>query len=237
MREPSPGTASPRGSNTSLSNGAVTKNIGFQQQNSSEHLPWSSPAISLPGNCNSNLTSENQNPMGRTISNASALTSLCADLSASDSHFFEVAYIGKVRISQRKVPESLIDDALIKFAQHEAEKALKQRRHSLLSSTGTSLYSSGDSKENLEDDNSPPKDIFKNNRKILTPSTTPLEPDKAWASAETLNAKQDPKKIDEEFDMFTKERVENTKDTHMKKPTPLEPNVLILNAPKTIWIQ
>ncbi|XP_022824144.1 TBC1 domain family member 1 isoform X1 [Spodoptera litura] len=226
MREPSPGTASPRGSNTSLSNGAVTKNIGFQQQNSSEHLPWSSPAISLPGNCNSNLTSENQNPMGRTLSNASALTSLCADLSASDSHFFEVAYIGKVRISQRKVPESLIDDALIKFAQHEAEKALKQRRHSLLSSTGTSIYSSNDSKENLEqDDNSPPKDIFKNHRKILIPSTTPLEPDKAWASAETLNAKQDPKKIDEEFDMFTKERIEN----NTRKPTPLE---LMLNVPK-----
>ncbi|KAF9799993.1 hypothetical protein SFRURICE_016679 [Spodoptera frugiperda] len=163
MREPSPGTASPRGSNTSLSNGAV-------------------------------------------------------------------AYIGKVRISQRKVPESLIDDALIKFAQHEAEKAMKQRRHSLLSSTGTSIYSSNDSKENLEqDDNSPPKDIFKNHRKILIPSTTPLEPDKAWASAETLNAKPDPKKIDEEFDMFTKERIEN----NTRKPTtPLEPNVLVLNVPK-----
>lgn len=55
------------------------------------------------------------------------------------NHFdFQVLYIGKVRISQRKVPESLIDDALNKFAQHEAEKALKQRRHSLLSSTGVS---------------------------------------------------------------------------------------------------
>uniref|UniRef100_A0A2H1VW78 SFRICE_021576 n=1 Tax=Spodoptera frugiperda TaxID=7108 RepID=A0A2H1VW78_SPOFR len=94
----------------------------------------------------------------------------------------------------------------------------------------TSIYSSNDSKENLEqDDNSPPKDIFKNHRKILIPSTTPLEPDKAWASAETLNAKPDPKKIDEEFDMFTKERIEN----NTRKPTtPLEPNVLVLNVPK-----
>lgn len=47
----------------------------------------------------------------------------------------QVLYIGKVRISQRKVPESLIDDALKKFAQHEAEKIKNQRRHSLLSST------------------------------------------------------------------------------------------------------
>nr|XP_049707103.1 TBC1 domain family member 1 isoform X2 [Helicoverpa armigera] len=231
MREPSPGAPSPKGSNSSLTNGAVTRNIGFQQQNT--ELPWSSPAISLPGNCNSNLTSETQNPMARTISNASALTSLCADLSASDSHFFEVLYIGKVRISQRKVPESLIDDALNKFAQHEAEKALKQRRHSLLSSTGTSIYSS-DSKENLEDETTPPHERFANNsKKILTPSTTPLEPDKAWASAETLStprSKPDTKKIDEEFDMFTKERAE----TIIKKPTqtPLEPSVLVLNVPK-----
>ncbi|KAJ8707731.1 hypothetical protein PYW07_011408 [Mythimna separata] len=244
MREPSPGTpgaASPRGSNSSLTNGAVTRNIGFQQQNSSEHLPWSSPAMTLPGNCNSNLTSENQGPMARTISNASALTSLCADLSASDSHFFEVLYIGKVRISQRKVPESLIDDALNKFAQHEAEKALKQRRHSLLSSTGTSIYS-GDSNENVDqENNSPPHELFNNNnKKILIPSTTPLEPDKGktWASAETLNTKpkSDTKKIDEEFDMFTKERAETTpKDTPVIRkptPTPLEPNVLILNVPK-----
>ncbi|XP_026734392.1 TBC1 domain family member 4 isoform X2 [Trichoplusia ni] len=234
MREPSPGTASPRGSNSSLANGAVTRNLGFQQQNSSEHLPWSSPAISLPGNCNSNLTSETQSPMVRSISNASALTSLCADLSASDSHFFEVLYIGKVRISQRKVPESLIDDALNKFAQHEAEKALKQRRHSLLSSTGTSIYSN-DSKENLEQEGTPPHELFNNSKKILTPSTTPLEPDKAWASAETLNQKPDPKKIDEEFDMFTKERVETSqKPESLRKPTPipLEPNVLVLNVPK-----
>ncbi|XP_075988710.1 PTB_TBC1D1_like and TBC domain-containing protein plx isoform X2 [Anticarsia gemmatalis] len=225
MREPSPGAPSPRSSSSSLLNGAVTRNVGFQQQNSSEHLPWSSPAVCLPGNCNSNLASENQSQLFRSSSNASALTSLCVDLAASDSHFFEVLYIGKVRISQRKVPESLIDDALNKFAQHEAEKALKQRRHSLLSSTGTEVYSN-DSKENLEQETRDSKETF--SKKILTPSTTPLEPDKAWNSAELLT--KDPKKIDEEFDMFTKERVE----TQLKKPTPtpLEPNVLILNVPK-----
>ncbi|XP_060808967.1 TBC1 domain family member 4 isoform X2 [Amyelois transitella] len=202
MREPSPGAPSPRGSTGSLSNGAVTKNIGFQQQNS--ELPWTSPAISLPGNCNSNLTSEQAN-LVRSVSNASALTSLCADLSPTDSHFFEVLYIGKVRISQRKVPESLIDDALMKFAQHEAEKIKGLRRHSLLSSTGTSVYSN-DSSENLD------KSDKLNSKPSLIPSTTPLEPDKEtpWKSAETLTKKPkaETNEIDKEFDVFTKERVE-----------------------------
>ncbi|XP_053622071.1 TBC1 domain family member 1 isoform X2 [Plodia interpunctella] len=213
MREPSPGTASPKGSTGSLTGGAVTKNIGFQQQNS--ELPWTSPAITLPGNCSSNLTSE-QTQLVRSVSNASALTSLCADLSPSDSHFFEVLYIGKVRISQRKVPESLIDDALMKFAQHEAEKMKGQRRHSLLSSTGTSVYST-ESSENLTD--SKPDKL--NLKQSLIPSTTPLEPDKAtpWKSTEALAKKPKPEtnEIDKEFDMFTKERVEIKKQTEHTK--------------------
>lgn len=98
----------------------------------------------------------------------------------------------------------------------------------------TSIYSN-DSKENLEQEGTPPHELFNNSKKILTPSTTPLEPDKAWASAEILNPKPDPKKIDEEFDMFTKERVETSqKPESLRKPTPtpLEPNVLVLNVPK-----
>lgn len=228
MREPSPGAPSPRSSSSSLTNIVVTKNVGFQQQNSSEHLPWNTSAVCLPSNCNSNLTNENQSPLDRSSSNASALTSLCVDLSASDSHFFEVLYIGKVRISQRKVPESLIDDALIKFAQHEAEKALRVRRHSLLSSAGASVYSN-DSKESLDQETQSdiPKDLF--SKKNITPSTTPLEPDKAWKSNEILNSIEN-KQIDDEFDVFTKGRV----DTQIKKPapTPLEPNVLVLNVTK-----
>lgn len=102
----------------------------------------------------------------------------------------------------------------------------------------TSIYSA-DSKENLEQETNTdrplPHELFNNNKKFLIPSTTPLEPDKAWASAETLNPHPDPKKIEDEFDMFTKERVETfTKETQIRKPTPtpLEPNVLVLNVPK-----
>ncbi|XP_045528677.1 TBC1 domain family member 1 isoform X2 [Pieris brassicae] len=200
MRDPSSTASTPKGSTGSLN---ITRNVGFQQQNGTEHLPWASPAISLPGNCNSNLA------LVRSVSNASALTSLCAGLSPSESHFFEVLYIGKVRISQRKVPESLIDDALHKFAQHEAEKTRLQRRHSLLSSTGTTI--SNNSIESLQDTTNSHENFQKN----LIPSTTPLEPDKttAWKSAENL--KQPEILVDREFDAFTKERIEkNAKIEH-----------------------
>lgn len=96
----------------------------------------------------------------------------------------------------------------------------------------TSLYSN-DSKENLADDkNTEAIDTVK--AVTLTPSTTPLQPQKdAWKSAETLIPKVETKAVDEEFDMFTKERVEK-KVSSIKRPTsiPLEPSILVLNIPK-----
>ncbi|XP_072948592.1 uncharacterized protein plx [Epargyreus clarus] len=231
MRDPASGASTPKGSTHSLNN--VTRNIGFQHQNGSEHLPWNNPAIALTGNSNTNLTTDATPPLVRSLSNASALTSLCADLSPSDSHFFEVLYIGKVRISQRKVPETLIDDALHKFAQHEAEKIKNQRRHSLLSSTGTSLDSTNSS-ENINT-LKPDNPTFVNNiHPSIIPSTTPLEPDKrnTWKSAENIRQASPGNEVDKEFDKFSKERVE--KNTIIKTPTqvPLEPSVLVLNVPK-----
>lgn len=70
--------------------------------------------------------------IGRSLSNAQTLTSLCADISPNSSHFFEVLYVGKIRVSQKKVPNSFIDDALEKFRLHELEKSKKS------SSTNTS---------------------------------------------------------------------------------------------------
>ncbi|RVE49593.1 hypothetical protein evm_005725 [Chilo suppressalis] len=222
MRESPPGVNSPKGSTGSLG-GSVTKNLGFQQQQA--ELPWTSQTISLPGNCNSNLASEPQATIVRSVSNASALTSLCADLSPSDSHFFEVLYIGKVRISQRKVPESLIDDALIKFAQHEAEKIKNQRRHSLLSSTETSVDNSSNSSENV---NVSQNEIDK--KLNLSRSTTPLEPDKISIVSETLSkTKTESNEIDKEFDLFSKERLERNV---AKKLVTKDTMVLPLNVPK-----
>ncbi|VVC40143.1 Tensin/EPS8 phosphotyrosine-binding domain,Rab-GTPase-TBC domain,Domain of unknown function DUF3350,PH [Cinara cedri] len=63
--------------------------------------------------------------IGRSLSNAQTLTSLCADISPNSSHFFEVLYVSKIRMSQKKVPNSFIDDALEKFRLHELEKSKK----------------------------------------------------------------------------------------------------------------
>ncbi|XP_046476943.1 TBC1 domain family member 1 isoform X1 [Neodiprion pinetum] len=59
----------------------------------------------------------------RSYSSAAALTSLGADISPSSSHFFEVLYIGKIKVSHKKVPDSFIDDALIRFRAYELEKS------------------------------------------------------------------------------------------------------------------
>ncbi|XP_046382510.1 TBC1 domain family member 1 isoform X2 [Ischnura elegans] len=67
-------------------------------------------------------------PQVRSLSSAAALTSLCADISPSSSHFFEVLYIGKIKVSHRKVPETFIDEALERFRVHEKEKAQRRAR-------------------------------------------------------------------------------------------------------------
>ncbi|KAG8224436.1 hypothetical protein J437_LFUL001386, partial [Ladona fulva] len=67
-------------------------------------------------------------PQARSFSSAAALTSLCADISPSSSHFFEVLYIGKIKVSHRKVPETFIDEALERFRVHEKEKAQRRAR-------------------------------------------------------------------------------------------------------------
>lgn len=121
----------------------------------------------------------------------------------------------------------------------------------LISLFQTSLYSSN-SRENLTDDKK--TEAGDSNKKInlATPSTTPLEPNKnTWKSVETLaekpiNKQKKPiekqsEELEDEFDMFTKERVEQTVKTPTEKieakiqrPTniPLEPSILVLNVPK-----
>ncbi|XP_021935088.1 TBC1 domain family member 4-like isoform X1 [Zootermopsis nevadensis] len=84
---------------------------------------------------------------GRSLSSAAALTSLCADISPSSSHFFEVLYIGKIKVSHKKVPDSFIDDALEKFRVHELEKgkgkAVKDGSNHNISTLGASAGSNG----------------------------------------------------------------------------------------------
>lgn len=64
----------------------------------------------------------------RSISNAANLTSLCIDISPSCSTFFEVLYIGKIKVWNKKVPDSFIDDALDRFKMHELEKKATKKK-------------------------------------------------------------------------------------------------------------
>ncbi|XP_043286801.1 TBC1 domain family member 4 isoform X2 [Venturia canescens] len=59
----------------------------------------------------------------RSQSSAATLTTIGADISPSSSHFFEVLYVGKMKLPHQKVPESFIDDALVKFRAHGLEKS------------------------------------------------------------------------------------------------------------------
>ncbi|XP_011499626.1 PREDICTED: TBC1 domain family member 1 [Ceratosolen solmsi marchali] len=59
----------------------------------------------------------------RSLSSATALTSIGADISPSSSQFFEVLYVGKTKIAHLKVLETFIDDVLVKFRNHGLEKS------------------------------------------------------------------------------------------------------------------
>lgn len=53
--------------------------------------------------------------------------SLFGDVQMNDSQFFEVMYIGKIKVSHKKVPKTFIDDAIPKFAAHDKLKMMKVR--------------------------------------------------------------------------------------------------------------
>uniref|UniRef100_W4VR98 Putative gtp n=1 Tax=Corethrella appendiculata TaxID=1370023 RepID=W4VR98_9DIPT len=84
------------------------------------------------------------------ISNSTSLSSLASlnDISASNSQFFEVLYVGKIKVSHKRVPFTFIDDALPKFKAYDAHKLKIQldaaRRHSSV----TDLESDSDNYSN-----------------------------------------------------------------------------------------
>lgn len=104
----------------------------------------------------------------RSLSSAATLTSLCADISPSSSHFFEVLYIGKIKVPSKKVPDTFIDDALDKFRSYEQEK---EKRVASLTNKGE------------ENSNSQQKNEVKEQTSLETPTsgtesvlTPPSEP-------------------------------------------------------------
>ncbi|XP_057670519.1 TBC1 domain family member 1 isoform X1 [Diorhabda carinulata] len=73
------------------------------------------------------MKEQTHTPPTRSVSSAANLTSLCVDISPSSSNFFEVLYIGKLKVWQKQVPATFIDDALEKFKTHELEKCKGKR--------------------------------------------------------------------------------------------------------------
>lgn len=51
--------------------------------------------------------------------------SLFDDISPNHSHFFEVMYVGKIKVSHKRVPETFIDDALPKFRAYDAQRVAR----------------------------------------------------------------------------------------------------------------
>lgn len=48
------------------------------------------------------------------------------DISPNNSQFFEVMYVGKIKVSHKRVPFTFIDDALPKFKAYDAQKIKQQ---------------------------------------------------------------------------------------------------------------
>ncbi|KAH8382011.1 hypothetical protein KR009_001351 [Drosophila setifemur] len=76
-----------------------------------------------------------------TSTSAQSNLSLLADISPNHTHFFEVMYVGKIRVSQKRVPNTFIDDALPKFKAYDAQRLrlLQNRKMSLASEGGVGI--------------------------------------------------------------------------------------------------
>ncbi|XP_050082131.1 TBC1 domain family member 1 isoform X2 [Anopheles aquasalis] len=90
---------------------------------------------------------------GGASSISSSLSSL-PDISANNSQFFEVLYVGKIKVSHKRVPYTFIDDALPKFKAYDAEKLRQQLDASRKNTPGTGA--DGGSSNDAGDTNAKP---------------------------------------------------------------------------------
>lgn len=90
-----------------------------QQHGSQSRL---SSSKSFSGGLNHSASGGN---MQNSSSVSSSLSSL-PDISANNSQFFEVLYVGKIKVSHKRVPFTFIDDALPKFKAYDAQKIKQQ---------------------------------------------------------------------------------------------------------------
>lgn len=58
--------------------------------------------------------------------NSSTINLTMPDISPSNSQFFEVMYVGKIKVSHKRVPFTFIDDALPKFKAYDTQRIKMQ---------------------------------------------------------------------------------------------------------------
>ncbi|XP_055375031.1 TBC1 domain family member 4 isoform X2 [Condylostylus longicornis] len=76
--------------------------------------------------------------------------SLLSDISPNHTHFFEVLYVGKIRVSHKRVPHTFIDDAIPKFKAYDAQRTrLLQLNAAATKTRSTSMTSESESYENI----------------------------------------------------------------------------------------
>uniref|UniRef100_A0A182N6U1 Rab-GAP TBC domain-containing protein n=1 Tax=Anopheles dirus TaxID=7168 RepID=A0A182N6U1_9DIPT len=160
---------------------------------------------SAPGGGNSGGGGGAGNVPTSSSSISSSLSSL-PDISANNSQFFEVLYVGKIKVSHKRVPCSFIDDALPKFKAYDAEKLRQQQEASrkVTSSTSPRILSTASSTVSFPTQQST----------AIAPETAPNEEaTENRATGSTLSATDEPPEVFQgrrmsHFDIPTK-KIEN----------------------------
>ncbi|XP_059618549.1 TBC1 domain family member 4 isoform X2 [Phlebotomus argentipes] len=71
-----------------------------------------------------------------TVNSLGGNLTLFSEISPSHSQFFEVMYVGKIKVSHKRVPDTFIDDALPKFKAYDTQRMMRlqeeARRNSLI---------------------------------------------------------------------------------------------------------
>lgn len=81
---------------------------------------------------NQNLANHSSAHSSRCSSTSNSTTNLTMpDISPSNSQFFEVMYVGKIKVSHKRVPFTFIDDALPKFKAYDTQRIKMQSQLSL----------------------------------------------------------------------------------------------------------
>lgn len=105
---------------TPASNLKQTEAVRFAQHDGSPSLTSTKMASSKSYTSGLNHSAGTVSASGSTSS--SSTTVGYVDISPNNTQFFEVMYVGKIKVSHKRVPYTFIDDALPKFKAYDAQK-------------------------------------------------------------------------------------------------------------------